>query len=355
MGKIVDSGNYSFNQLIREIPKAEIHLHLEGLISVETIWKLIQENKLEFEGSDSEANLKKRFVTNSLDEFIDLFINVIQASFIKEHDISYLIEDAHKYLVRNGIVHAEIFFAPSKFLQSGFSFSNMADILHAGAKRIYEESGITIYYLIDVSRTFGLKNAENNLDLVLANPRESIIGIGLGGAESSGPAADYQPVFERAAKHNLKVVAHAGEDVGPESIRDALNLLKAERIGHGISAVQDQKLMDHLRETQTPLEICPTSNLFTKKYVSRIEDHPIREFYNQGLNVTLNSDDPTFFGSELTDEYMLLFENRIFSDDELLDILKKTVSASFLPDNRKKKILTEAEKLIKKYMSVNRR
>jgi len=345
----VSSGNYSFKQLINDIPKAEIHLHLEGLISVDTIWKLVQENDLDFEGSDSKENIKKRFNVKSLDEFINLFLSVIQASFKKEQDIIHLITDAQNYLVRNNIVYTEIFFAPSKFIQSGFSFSHMADILEAGAKKLYEESNITVKYLIDVSRTFGLENAENNLSLLLENQRSSIIGIGLGGSESSGPAKEFQSVFERAIENNLKVVAHAGEDVGPESIWDSLNLLKAERIGHGISAIQDQKLIDFLKDKQIPLEICPTSNLFTRKYVSSIDEHPIKEFYNQGLNVTLNSDDPTLFSSDLVDEYNLLFENGIFSEKEILDIMKNTVFSSFADKKQKKAIWKSAEKLIKKY------
>ena len=351
MGKIVSSGNYSFSKLIKEIPKAEIHLHLEGLISVDSIWKLIKDNNLKIDGIDSKVNLKKRFAVKSLDEFIDLFINVIQASFVKEQDIVCLIDDAQKYLVRNGIVHAEIFFAVSKFLQSGFSFAHMADILNFGAEKIQQESGITVDFFIDVSRTFGPENAEKNLDLLLENPRKHIIGIGLGGAEASGPAKDYEAVFKKAAKNKLKIVAHAGEDVGPESIWDAINLLKSQRIGHGISAIEDEKLMDLLKKEQIPLEICPTSNLFTRKYVSKIEDHPIREFYDRGLNVTLNSDDPTLFGSELTEEYMMLKDSGIFNDDELFDIIKKTLFASYLPDKKKKEHWKNAEKLIKKYKS----
>lgn len=345
----MSSGNNSFIQLLKNIPKAEIHLHLEGLISVETIWRLIQENNLNFDGIKTKKDLIKRFNVNSLEEFLSLFINIIQASFKKEQDIIYLLEDAQQYLVRNNIVHAEIFFAVTKFLQSGFSYSHMADILEAASRKIHEESGITVNYLIDVSRTFGPENAENNLDLVLANPRKSIIGIGLGGSEINGPAEDYEKVFKRAAKNKLKVVAHAGEDVGPQSIWNSLNLLKAERIGHGISAIQDEKLMDFLKEQQIPLEVCPTSNLFTKKFVSKIEDHPIRAFYDKGLNVTLNSDDPTLFGSELVEEYILLYKNKIFNEKELLDILKNTINASYLPDRKKKAICSDAQKVIDSY------
>jgi adenosine deaminase len=215
-----------------------------------------------------------------------------------------------------------------------------------GSKKIFEESGITVNYLIDVSRTFGPENAHQNLDLIIDNPKTSIIGIGLGGAESTGPAEKYQKVFEKAIANNLRVVAHAGEDVGPESIWDTLNLLKAERIGHGISAIQDEKLMDYLKEKGIPLEICPTSNLFTRKYVTKIEEHPVKAFYDRGMAVTINSDDPTLFGSELSEEYILLYENGIFNEDEILDLVKKTIFSSFASDKRKKAIWKEAEKLI---------
>lgn len=349
MRKRVSSGNYSFYQLIKDIPKVEIHLHLEGLVSVDTIWKLIKENNLQLEGVDSKESLKKRFAVKSLNEFIDLFINIIQACFIKEQDINLLIEDAQKYLVRNQIVHAEIFVAVSKFIKSGFSYSHIADILDSGAKKIYKETGISVKFIIDVSRTFGAANAAKNLELVIANPRENIIGIGLGGSESRGPAEDYEETFKLAAKNKLKVVAHAGEDVGPESIWNTLNLLKAQRIGHGISAIQDEKLMDYLKEKHIPMEICPTSNLFTRKFVSEIENHPVREFFNKGLNVTLNSDDPTLFNSELTEEYILLYDNKIFTDEELFEIMKNTIFSSFLPEKEKQRIWKDAQKVIKKY------
>jgi adenosine deaminase len=343
---MVSAGKNSFIQLIRDIPKAEIHLHLEGLTSVDTIWRLIKENNLVFEDINSKDDLYKRFDIKSLDEFIDLFINVIQASFVKEEDIALLIDDAQSYLEKNNIVHAEIFFAMSKFIKSGFSYPFIADILEMGSKKIFEESGITVNYLIDVSRTFGPENAHQNLDLIIDNPKTSIIGIGLGGAESTGPAEKYQKVFEKAIANNLRVVAHAGEDVGPESIWDTLNLLKAERIGHGISAIQDEKLMDYLKEKGIPLEICPTSNLFTRKYVTKIEEHPVKAFYDRGMAVTINSDDPTLFGSELSEEYILLYENGIFNEDEILDLVKKTIFSSFASDKRKKAIWKEAEKLI---------
>ncbi len=324
--------------IIASLPKTEIHLHLEGLASVDTIWKLKQKHNLEFEGINSKEDLYKRFKVDTLNEFIDLFINVVQNSFQKEEDILLLIEDAKKYLKRNNIVYTEIFFAPSKFVRNGFSFSKIVELLDEGAKRLEREENLKIKYIMDVSRTFGPENAMHNLDLTLKHKKDSVIGIGLGGAENKGPAQEYKEVFEKARAEGLHTVAHAGEDVGPESIWHAIEDLHVERIGHGISAIYDEKLQSKLAETQMPLEICPKSNLITGRYVKSYKEHPIRAFYDKGINVTLNTDDPTIFGAELVDEYLNLLAENLFSFKELVQLLKNTLYASFLSKEEKNKM-----------------
>jgi len=325
-------------EIIKAIPKAEIHLHLEGLVSVDTLWKLIKKNNLSLPGIKTIADLKNRFKVKNLNDFIDLFINVIQNSFQSEEDILFLMDDARDYLKRNNIAYAEIFFAPSKFVRNGFSFPKMLEILDSGSNKIKKEENLEIKFLIDVSRTFGPENAMHNLDQTLLHYKESIIGIGLGGSEDKGPAQDYKKVFKKARKHGLHVVAHAGEDIGPDSIWHAIKDLKAERIGHGISAVQDDALIRYLKKTQIPLEICPKSNIFTGRYVSSYKNHPIRQFFDKGIKVTLNTDDPTVFGTELVDEYMNLMTENIFSFTELISILKNTIESTFLDENRKKEL-----------------
>ncbi len=338
-----------YKKILLSIPKTEIHLHLEGMASVDTIWSLIQKHKLEIPGINSRDDIIKRFQVNNLDEFIDLFLNVIQNCYRDEIDLTLQMDDAREYLKRNNIIYTEIFFAPSKFLMNGFSFDVMMEYLDQGAKKIKIEDAIDIKFLIDVSRSFGSENAMNNLNLVLKHRKPSIIGIGLGGTESKGPAKDYKEVFEMARNAGLKVVAHAGEDVGPESIWSSIKDLQVSRIGHGISAIQDKKLMDYLKETQLPLEICPMSNIFTKKYVSSYKDHPIKKFYDRGMYVTVNTDDPTIFGMELIDEYLNLLENDIFSLTEIFDLLKKNLYATFLSTSEKDSMWKKMEKVIKKY------
>lgn len=327
-----------------EIPKTEIHLHLEGLASVETIWALKKKHKIEFSGINSIEDLKEAFKVTSLDAFIKLFIEVIQVAFQEEDDIKFLIEDARNYLERNNIQYAEIFFAPSKFVQMGLSFSKIVKILDDGAKKIYKENNRSIKFLIDVSRTFGKENAMKNLDLVLQNRKSSIIGIGLGGAEKKGAASEYKEVFAKAISNDLKVVAHAGEDVGPESIWSAIKDLKAQRIGHGISSVQDEKLLTYLKTHKIPLEVCPTSNFFTRRFCKNYKDHPVRKLYDAGVNVTINTDDPSIFGVELVEEYARLFENKVFSEKELLHLIKNNLYATFLSNDVKDMLWNNIEK-----------
>ena len=322
-------------EALREIPKTEIHLHLESLADSASIYRLLQECGHDVPDVRSEADLIRKFQVTNLEEFIDLFINVIQPVFTREDDFYVLTRNLGEYMRRNNIFYAEVFFAPTKFLLDGLSFPALVDILEAEAGRIERESGRKVRYLVDVSRSYGPENAMRNLELVLEHRRASIIGIGLGGSEVRGPARDYGDVFARARAAGLKTVAHAGEDVGPESIVDSLDVLKATRIGHGISAMLDDRLMERLAREQIPMECCPTSNVFTQKYVHALSDHPIRQFFDQGLLVTVNTDDPSIFGVELNDELLNLHDHCDFTFDELGRVLLNGLEATFLPDAEK--------------------
>jgi adenosine deaminase len=336
-----------YREFLRAIPKTEIHLHLEGLASRKTIWNLITKHRIPVAGVNSPEDLDRRFQVKSLPEFIDLFLNVIQNSFRDEDDVHLLIDDARDYLTRNNIVYAEIHFAPSAFLRIGHRFDRLVSVLDQGAAALAKD-GLEVRFLIDVSRTFGVDNAMRNLELTLEHRVPAIIGIGLGGQEAGGPARDFVPVFERARAAGLHVVAHAGESVGPESVRDAVEILGAERIGHGVSAVRDPSVMDLLRRRHVPLEVCPSSNLFTGHFVKTLREHPIREFFEHGLMVTLNTDDPTIFGVDLLDEYSRLVSAGIFDEARTLQILKNGIDATFLPPEGRATLWTAARREIER-------
>lgn len=333
-------------ELVRSLPKTEIHLHLEATATAETIWQLVERHKLAIPGVKTQKQLVRRFKVRSLDEFIDLFINVIQGCLRSGEDLDLVLSDARNYLKRNNIFYAEIFVAPSKLIMNGLPFEVMIAKLDEAMDRIKREDDIEMRFIVDVSRSYGVDNARKNLDLTLKHRGRSVIGIGLGGNEASGPAKDYADVFARACESGLRVVAHAGEDVGPESIWDAIRYLKASRIGHGISAIQDEELMDYLAEKQIPLEICPTSNLFTRKYVTRLSHHPIRPFFDRGIKVTVNSDDPSLFGAELVDEYIKLMNGGLFKIDEVVALIRNGLFSTFLPVRQKAARWASISKLI---------
>lgn len=335
--------------ILLNMKKTEIHLHLEGIVSPDTIWELMRKNDLHYDDIESKQDIVHKFDIKNLEQFLDLYINIIQNSFKTEDDLALLFKDTGTYLRENNIVYAEIFFAPTKFLKMGMDFQLMMEILTEGARVLQETYHTEVKFLIDVSRTFGLENAMNNLDLALAyktaHSAAPVIGIGLGGSEKNGPAKDFVKVFEKARAEGFHTAAHAGEDAGPESVWDALNALHVERIGHGISSAQDEKLMAYLAEKRLPLEVCPTSNIFTQAYAKTIEDHPVKKLFDRHVNVTINSDDPSLFSTSLMNEYMLLFQHKIFTQDEIFLLLERNIDASFLSDE-KKQLIKEANKTV---------
>ncbi len=320
-----------FYNRLRNIPKSEIHVHVEAMLTRKFVSELLSKEDKKYEDM---ANVDKIFCYDSLPKFIDAFL-FIQSAFKEPDDFAKLMDSARDYLAQNGIVYAEMFFAPTAFLKKGWKFEQIMDIFVKKIDEIYAKDKIKIRILVDVSRTFGAENAQNNLDLVLKYGSDKIIGIGLGGNEVKGPAAEYKDVYANAKKAGLYRVAHAGEDVGPESVWDSIKLLDAQRIGHGISSVQDKELIKYLVENKIPLEVCPTSNVFTKKYVKKIEEHPIRQMYDDGVIVTVNTDDPTFFNVSLLDEYWNLYTKLDFTLDEIKDLIIKSYQVSFLPENDK--------------------
>lgn len=328
-----------FYESFKKIPKAELHIHIEAVISRDSIKKLyLKKNGEEF----SEQKMNELFDYSDLNGFIQAFL-AVQDMFTSIEDFDLVFSDLKDYIIENGLAYCEAFFAPSAFLKKGFDFAEMMANFQKNVQLIKKETGVTVNLLLDVSRTFGSETSERNLDLLLAHKIPEVIGIGLGGSETKGPAKEFVSVFDRARKNGLFTVAHAGEDVGPESIWDSINLLHVQRIGHGISAAQDEELMQKLASTQCALEVCPTSNVFTKKYVDSLKNHPVRTFFDKKLLVTLNTDDPFFFGVSLLDEYWNLFSEMNFSKEELHQLVLNSFKASFLPESEKEKFYSQVE------------
>ena len=320
-----------FYKFLRRVPKAEIHLHAEATITRETVKAFVLRSH---DVSKKLVDVDKLFTYNTLKGFLTSFFYV-QGLIEKLSDFTLIFEDAAKYLRDNNIVYGELFFSPSMFVRKGFSFPEMLDVIQASIDTIQKRDNLTIKLIIDLSRMFGVENAQSNLDSTLRHRTPMVIGVGLGGDEEIGPANIFGEVFQLAKSRGLHVVAHAGEVVGPESIWDSLNTLKVERIGHGLSAIQDPILVAYLAEKQIPIEICLTSNVITRKYVTRTEDHPVRPLFDQGVLVVINTDDPTFFNCTLIDEFWLLHTKLKFTMDEIKQLILNGFRASFLTDTEK--------------------
>lgn len=208
---------------LRDIPKTEIHLHLEACVNKQTLKYLYQKNNIPVTDKDFED----KYNFKDLNGFIQVFF-FVQGSVKEPSDLGYFIDSLAEYMKSNNIVYVEAFFAPSKFIQNGLDFDEMVEVMVNRIRQIETKDGLVIRLLVDVSRSFGPQNAMNNLKRVMGVKHKEIIGIGLGGAELMGPAKDYAEVFKVARESGLRTVAHSGEDDGPWAIWDAVNLCKAE-------------------------------------------------------------------------------------------------------------------------------
>jgi cAMP deaminase len=334
---------------IASIPKTEIHLHVEACVGSASYHELMDKYDIPH---DTKTNKLIDFSKiKSLKSMLESFY-FVQSFFREPEDFLFVAKDVVEYAKRNNIYYIEAFASPSMVLNRGLiSFDGMFDNLVAGFDAARKNEGVDVRLIVDVSRSFGLENAMKNLDLLLEylknKPTEVIMGIGLGGQEIGHPCSEYAPVFAKARSESLHVVSHAGEEVGPESIWDAIRLLSSERIGHGTSAIKDQALLEYLRETQLPLEICPTSNVITKKYVKKYSQHPIRELFDFGINTTVNTDDPILFSVELNDEYDQIATDLAFSKAEINQLIRNNLGATFMPESQKKARLAELNKQLK--------
>ncbi len=338
------------SDFIASLPKTEIHIHAEATVSFESYFRLNAKYGVD-PSLKSPADFRKLLEMDSLGVMLKNFF-YLQSLFRASEDFQYVVADVDAYARRNRLHYIELFVAPSMVLkQGGIDFNGILDPLVEGFASLAKGGGPDVRLLVDVSRSFGPDNAARNLSFLLGyiarRPTDRILGIGLGGQEIGNPCLAYKGVFAAAHEAGLHTVAHAGEEVGPDSIRDAVVELGAERIGHGTSAIQDPSLMALLKERSIALEICPTSNVVTGKYVRRYEDHPIKDFLAKGLLATLNTDDPVLFDVELSEEYGRAVEKIGMGESGALTLLRNGVRATFMDEKGKAAALAKLEAAIR--------
>jgi adenosine deaminase/aminodeoxyfutalosine deaminase len=341
------------SSFIRRLPKAELHLHLEGTIEPGTLVELSQRVDT---GSDAEPlsleAAEELYQYTDFSGFLQAF-KAVTRRLLGADEYELAAYRMIEQLAAQGVVHAEVyisvgvvyFWRKEEDAADPLLFEKIFAGLERARERGERDFGVTLYWIFDAVRHFSVADAERVFRLAARMREEypSIVGIGLGGDERVTASEPFRELYATALEAGLRLTNHAGETTGPEAIWEALGI-GSERLGHALSAIQDQVLMDELKDRRVPLELNPSSNVRTGVCASFAE-HPLRQYFDAGLLVTINSDDPAFFGSTLENEYRLAHEIQKFSREELKLLAKNSFQASFLPESAKEHWVSQIESM----------
>ena len=311
------------------VPKVELHLHLEGAIPHATLWQLVRKY-----GGDpslkSLEDLEKRFEYRDFPHFLDTW--AWKNGFLREYeDFTLIAEAIARKLKAQNIRYVEAFYSPPDFAHHGLETQRLTEAIRDGLDQVPQ---LEIMLIADVVRDYGPQQAMTTLQQIMEVRDLGVIGIGLGGAEHEHPPELFRRVFRAAREAGLRTTAHAGEGAGAESVRGAIEDLQVDRVGHGVRSYEDEGLLDRLVKLQIPLEMCPISNIRTG-VVASISEHPIRSYFERGVLVTVNTDDPEMFGNCLAQEFELLEQELGFTRKETQQLILNGIESSWLAKDRK--------------------
>lgn len=314
---------------LHDLPKVELHLHLEGAIPEQALWDLIQKYGGDPEVSDVNS-LIERFRYRDFSHFIRTW--VWKNNFLREYDdFTFIAQAVAEDLKQQNIRYAEAFISPPDFVRHGLETGLIVESVRRGLDRV---SGTKVSLVVDLVRDYGVTLGAKTFEAVLEVRGQGIVGIGIGGSEKEFPPAMFKKIYKRARDSGLKTSAHAGEAAGPESIWEALRELEVDRIGHGTRAIEDRNLVQFIIEKGIPLEMCPISNVRTQ-VIDSVKSHPIRNFFDSGALVTVSTDDPKMFNNSLVEEFEQLMTEHCFSASEIKQLTLNSVRASWLSDKEK--------------------
>jgi len=330
-------------QFIKGLPKAELHLHIEGTFEPELMFKLAERNAITLPFASVEA-LHKAYDFNELQDFLDIYyqgMNVLRS----EQDFYDLTWAYLEKVSRQSVRHVEIFFDPQGHVDRGIPFEIALNGIYSALQQGQKEFDISFGIIMCFLRHLDEEDAFKTLDSALAH-KDKIIGVGLDSSEIGHPPSKFERVFAKAREEGFHVVAHAGEEGPPEYIHEALDLLKVERVDHGNTCLQDANLVQRLVKEQIPLTVCPLSN--TKLcVVDNMINHPLPKMLELGLKAMINSDDPAYFGGYLNENYQAVSPILADSDDEkkekLALLARNSFTSAFLSAEEKAKYLKEID------------
>ncbi len=325
---------------LRGLPKAELHLHLEGTIKPETLVELSRRH------DGDPLTLETAKALYQYENFLGFLMSfkAVTERLRGPDDYELITYNMVRELASQGVVHAEVYVSFGIiYYWKKEEVEPYVEAIERGRLRAERDFGTTVLWIIDAVRHFGVEEAARVFRKAAElKPRyPSIVGIGIGGDEARGPADWFRELYREAKTAGLRLTAHAGESCGPESVWSAINI-GAERIGHALAAQQDAELIEILAQKQIPVELNVTSNVRTG-CCPGYDDHPVRQYFDAGLMVTINSDDPPMFGSDLLSEYVLAQERYGFTLEQMRELAANAVEASFLEPSRKLELLRRVE------------
>ncbi|MEV7480387.1 adenosine deaminase [Streptomyces halstedii] len=325
---------------ITGLPKAELHVHHVGSASPRIVAELAARHPDSAVPTDPEA-LSDFFTFTDFGHFIDVYLSVVDLIRTPE-DVRLLTFEIARDMARQNIRYAELTVTPFSSTRRGIPEAGFMEAIEDARKAAEAEWGVVLRWCFDIPGEAGLEAAEETTRLAVDLRPEGLVSFGLGGPEIGVDRPQFKPYFDRAIAEGLHSVPHAGETTGPQTVWDALTFLRAERVGHGTSSVRDPKLLAHLAEHRIALEVCPTSNIATRA-VADLDQHPVREMAGAGVLITINSDDPPMFGTDLNNEYAVAARLLDLDERGLAALAKNAVEASFLDPAGKRALAAEID------------
>jgi adenine deaminase len=328
-------------ELIRALPKAELHVHIEGTFEPELMFAIAQRNQIQIPYQSVEE-VKQAYNFHNLQSFLDIYYagaNVL----VHEQDFYDLAWAYFEKCAEDRVVHTEMFFDPQTHTERGVEFATVLAGLKRACEDAKEKLSISSQLIMCFLRHLSEEKAFETLEQALPF-KDDIIAIGLDSSEVGHPPAKFERVFAKAREAGFLIVAHAGEEGPPEYIWEALDLLKVNRIDHGVRSEEDEQLMARLIAEKMPLTVCPLSNL-KLCVVNDMADHNIRRLLQKGVHVTVNSDDPSYFGGYMNDNFIAIQQALELSNEELKQLAINSFEASFISDEEKQKWIAEVNML----------
>ena len=318
--------------------KAEIHCHIEGAAHPELVQRLARKHGLDV----SDAIENNRYVWSDFTSFLNCYDNASRV-FREPEDYRLLTYDCYSRMAEQKAIYGEVFASPDHAAELGIGYVDLIGSMAAGIEDARAEFGIEGRIIVTCVRHLGPESAEAVADQMVSNPHPAVTGFGMGGDERAFDIEDFAPAFAIASDAGLGITSHAGEFTGAKTVAESVEILGATRIGHGVRSIEDSGVVDLLVEQEVVLEVCPGSNVALKVYPS-MADHPLRKLWDAGVRLCLNSDDPPYFHTSLTDEYRHGAESFAFSEGELNLTTQIALEAAFVDEQTRQRLLNRLAK-----------